>query len=148
MTINDLIDKLKNHLTSSDLNWLKMQPTAETAILTACDERFDAILALAAPPEAFKVYKTERDAALADYLRIEKAALADYKRIKDAAWADYERIEKAACADYDRIRDAAWADYERIEKPALADYERIEKPAWADYEALRGVARMELIEKI
>ena len=92
MTINDLISKLKNHLSSSDINWLNEQVNAETAILTACAERFDAILALAAPSEAFKVYKTERDAAWADYLRIKNAAWADYQRIKDAAWADYLRI--------------------------------------------------------
>ena len=96
MTINDLIDKLKNHLDSSDIQWLQKQPTAETAILTACAERFDAILALAAPSEAFKVYKTEQN-----------AARADYKRIKDAAWADYERITAPALADYVRIKGAA-----------------------------------------
>ena len=102
MTINDLIDKLKNHLDSSDLNWLELQPTAETAILTACDGRFDAIMALAAP-EDFKTYKTEKN-----------AALADYQRINGPAWADYERIEKPARADYQRINGPAWADYERI----------------------------------
>ena len=124
MTINDLIYKLKNHLTSSDIQWLELQSTAETAILTACDERFDAILALAAP-EDFKTYKTE----------------------KNAAWADYERITAPALADYQRIKDAAWADYERIQKPAWADYQRIRDAALADYERIKGAARMELIEK-
>ena len=122
MTINDLIYKLKNHLSSSDINWLNEQVNAETAILTACDERFDAIMALAAAPEAFKTYKTE----------------------KNAAWADYERIRDAALADYDRITAPALADYQRID----ADYQRIYQAALDDYEALRGVARMELIEKV
>ena len=122
MTINDLIYKLKNHLTSSDLQWLQEQVNAETAILTACDGRFDAIMALAAAPEAFKTYKTE----------------------KNAAWADYERIRDAALADYDRITAPALADYQRID----ADYQRIYQAALDDYEALRGVARMELIEKV
>ena len=125
MTINDLISKLKNHLTSSDLQWLQEQVNAETAILTACDGRFDAIMALAAAPEAFKTYKTEQN-----------AAWADYERIRDAALADYERIIKPALADYERIQKPAWADYQRIKDAALADYERI-----------KGAARMELIEK-
>ena len=121
MTINDLISKLKNHLSSSDIQWLQEQVNAETAILTACDGRFDAIMALAAP-EDFKTYKTE----------------------KNAAWADYERIRDAALADYDRITAPALADYQRID----ADYQRIYQAALDDYEALRGVARMELIEKV
>jgi len=77
MTIKGLADKLRKfNVEACDISWLLDQPTVETAIMTACEDRLEVVMKLVSP------------AAWADYLRTEGGAWADYESIKDSDFTD------------------------------------------------------------
>lgn len=148
MIVGQFIKKYKHIIHYDDIEWIREQPDAETAIVEACHDRLE-IVAREIIPEAWEKYLDAGRPVQAweEYLDVQRPAWEKYKIIESQAAEKYLGVRRPGRAweKYLDVPRSSWEEYDTIESRALEEYLDVRRPAWEKYVASQRRARIDIL---